>query len=332
MKLKHSHLIIIALLYSASPQLSALNIQLDYSYDSLGFFSGTNMFRRDIMEAAANVFEDRITDQLTGISDFNDGFNNFDFMPTLERPDTGATVNGPSTINPDTVIVYVGGTNLLAPTTLGEAGPNGFSISVSGAGPAAWDPWIDNVFSRGQGDGTREATDGATAIDTSLWGGTISFNNSANWYFDTDPSTDEAFSGNDFYSVALHEMAHVLGFGTADAFFNLVDFNSATFTGANTVASHGGPVSINGTFHFANGTLSTVNGNSQEAALDPDLTQGTRKRLTELDWAVLEDIGWELADAPAPPVETTTVPTVAPLHLLALFSFATICGLRSRQS
>ena len=298
-----------------APQSIALNIQLDYTYDSLGFFSGANTFRRDIMEAAANVFEDRILDELTGISNFNDGFNNFEFSATLERPDTSAIVSGPSTIDPNTVIVYVGGTNLLDVSTLGEAGPNPFSISVSGS-PVAWEPWIDNVFTRGQGDGTQASVDGNSAFDTSLWGGKISFNNNANWYFDTDPSTDEAFSGNDFYSVALHEMSHALGIGTADAWFNLINFSMGTFEGSNAVTSHGGPVALANEGHFANGTLSTVNGNTQEAAMDPSLTEGTRKRLTDLDWAALEDIGWEISEPTVVPLPPAVFLMLFPIGML----------------
>ena len=48
--------------------------------------------------------------------------------------------------------------------------------------------------------------------------------------------------------------------------------------------------------------MSVVYGGStaQEAAMDPDLQNGTRKRLTALDAAALKDIGWEVI-APPPP-------------------------------
>ena len=39
---------------------------------------------------------------------------------------------------------------------------------------------------------------------------------------------------------------------------------------------------------------------AQEAALDPDITTGTRKHLTKLDAAALTDIGWTVV-APPPP-------------------------------
>ena len=86
---------------------NALTIQLDYSYDSLGFFSGANLFRRDIMRAAADVFEERITDQLTAIEDYQDGQSDFDFMTEIIRPDTGEIVLGPSEVANDTVVVSI---------------------------------------------------------------------------------------------------------------------------------------------------------------------------------------------------------------------------------
>ena len=48
--------------------------------------------------------------------------------------------------------------------------------------------------------------------------------------------------------------------------------------------------------------MSVVYGGSmaQEVAMDPDLQNGTRKRLTALDAAALKDIGWEVI-APPPP-------------------------------
>ena len=67
--------------------------------------------------------------------------------------------------------------------------------------------------------------------DFGPWGGAISFNSNSNWYFDPDITTDESFSNQfDFYSVAVHELAHVLGFGSAPSFNNLS--SGGVFTGA----------------------------------------------------------------------------------------------------
>src|SRR5690606_2650504 len=45
--------------------------------------------------------------------------------------------------------------------------------------------------------------------------------------------------------------------------------------------------------HWRSGTFSR----GQEAAMDPTLTTGARKLLTPLDFAALDDIGWEIVGA-----------------------------------
>jgi hypothetical protein len=87
-------------------------------------------------------------------------------------------------------------------------------------------------------------------------------------------------------------LAHVLGFGIADSFLDKI--SGSNFVGADT-----GSVALNGgKDHWAEGTLSTVDGISQEAAMDPSLTVGTRKNFTVLDFAAMKDIGWEVAAVP----------------------------------
>jgi hypothetical protein len=44
--------------------------------------------------------------------------------------------------------------------------------------------------------------------------------------------------------------------------------------------------------------MSTVKGVTQEAAMDPSITVGTRKLFTDLDYAGLADVGWETAAVP----------------------------------
>ena len=132
------------------------------------------------------------------------------------------------------------------------------------------------------------------ATDFAPWGGSISFDTGASWYFDADVTTVESFSGNDFYSVALHELAHLLGFGTADSWFNKV--NSGNFTGDSS-----GTVALQpDNSHWKDGTLSLVNSVRQETAMDPSITTGTRKYMTDLDMAALSDIGWEVSAVPVP--------------------------------
>ena len=54
-------LVVGALLLPQPPALGDLDIRFDYRYDTRGFFSGANIERRQILEAAAATFEERIS-------------------------------------------------------------------------------------------------------------------------------------------------------------------------------------------------------------------------------------------------------------------------------
>ncbi|MCP4509771.1 MAG: matrixin family metalloprotease, partial [Fuerstiella sp.] len=188
------------------------------------------------------------------------------------------------TIPADTVVVYVGGRDL--PAGLGEGGLGGFQSSGSPA-------FNDTLQTRGE---SGVDTQGMNDTDFSLWGGAISFDSRITWNFSLNPPS---VGQNDFFSVALHEMGHVLGLGTADSYRNQIN-GSNQFTGTEAVAAFGGPVPMNSdsfgnpdSGHWASNTLSTLPGTTtiQEAAMDPDVTTGSRKLLTILDWAGLDDLG-----------------------------------------
>ena len=268
--------------------LLTFNIVFDYTYDSSGFLSPQG--RRDVLEHVAAVYEARITDDLAAISP--SGTNTW--TAVFNNPSNNTQVNLANLQVPaNTVIVYVGGQDLTS--GLGIGGPGGFSASASPA-------FISNLHTRGE---TGVDPNSTNDTDYSLWGGTISFDNASTWNFSMDPPSS---GQNDFYSVALHELGHVLGLGTADSFYNKINA-SQQFTGTNAVASFGGPIPMNTdqfgnleSGHFASGTQSTLPGTStqQEAALDPQLTTGTRKHLTDLDWAALDDLGWDVTAVAGP--------------------------------
>lgn len=268
--------------------LLTFDIVFDYTYDTTGFFAP--QARREILETAASVFESRITDDLTAITPggsntWNAIFNN----PTTNQQETIPNL----TIPADTVIIYVGARNLTS--GLGLGGPGGFNAVASPA-------FLENLQTRGEAGVDPDSTNDT---DFSLWGGTIAFDNAVTWNF----TLNEPVSGeNDLYSVALHEVAHVLGFGTSDSFRNLID-DSNNFIGTVTTTAFGGPVPISvdqfgnpDEGHFASNTMGIIPGTTtpQESALDPQLTTGTRKVITDIDWGALDDLGWDVTPVAGP--------------------------------
>jgi hypothetical protein len=294
-------------LLAASQSANAVVINFDYTYDG-GFFSGSNASRRGILDAAGGFLESILTDSLTAIT--SGGSNNFSAI--FQRPDTGAsTTISNFSVAADALTVFVGGQSM-SPGSLGYGGYGGYSVSGT-------QDFLNNAEQRGQSS----PTVGSSATDFAPWGGQVTFSSSADWYFDNDLSTTEAFNGNDFYSVALHELGHLLGLGSSDSWKN--NTSGTSFVGTNALAAYGGNVPLEGdTVHWLDGTKSTVNGVEQETLMDPTIHVGTRKVYTELDLAALKDVGWQVS------VTAVPVPSAVWLFGSALLGF--IASKRKRHS
>ena len=264
------------MLVAAQPALANIDIQFDFSYDTSNFFS-SNPDSIATLNAAAAVFETRFADSLSAIT--SSGSNSFDTIFFNPADPFGSDVTlADQSVQADVILIYVGAANL-GGGTLGIGGPGGYGCSGFGA-------FCSNASSRGQGTVT-----GSSATDFATWGGAISFDNtSTNWYFGLDAS-GLGSSQYDFYSVAVHELAHVLGFSSSDSFDNLVQ-------GSNFVGTHAGTVALTADGHGADGTMSLVNGVPQEAAMDPTIANNQRKYFTDLDFAAMQDIGWQVTAVP----------------------------------
>jgi hypothetical protein len=262
---------------SASAAHAKITFDFDYSLDGPTGFFAQNPAAKTALDQAASVYTDRILDTLAPITPDS----NNTWTTSFVNPATGVK-DSPTfkdlAIPANTLKVFIGAHSLGGP--LGLGGPGGFQATTSTFAPT--------VNFRGQtGASLTPPTDFG-----GRWGGTIAFDSTANWNFDlVGPHTGQ----QDFLSVATHELAHVLGFGTAGSWTQNYA-SGGFFNGPKAVALYGGPVPLNsGGDHFNNGVLSTAGGVPQETLMDPDITTGTRKYITLLDFAALDDLGWDLA-------------------------------------
>lgn len=249
---------------------------------------------------------------------------NFDFSYSYTNPSTGVGETIADTTLAANEIRIFAGSRLLGGSTLGQAGPGGGGFAITGfVGAGSTVDAVTNaemLDQHGRGDGPTMFTlsgnvagadysFGVGATIGNLWFDEDTNNDGtadsaalldANWHF--DHTTPVASGKNDFYSVALHETLHALGIGGSESWDALV--SGTSFLGAEVIALNGsgtGVINPAGN-HFAAGLMSTrlSDGMSQEVVMDPNITTGTRKELTFLDVAALQDIGFSVTAVPEP--------------------------------
>jgi hypothetical protein len=272
---------------SMTAYLSAIEIQFDYSLDTNNFFHPTNFpERRAAMEAAAAFFEEKIDDNLLRIDPAD--FPQASWTPNFTHPSTGGSHTVPGLVIPeDTIIIYLGARSLPG-STVGIASTFGYNAS-------GFQEWFDRIDARGQ-SGVLDSP----ATDTSAAVGSIAFDTSVTWNF----SQNSNGTGFEFMNTALHEIAHILGIGTADAWAN--QLSAGTFTGTASTRSNGNtaPTADGGHFLSLNSThvdsFGVTHGSAAPVLMLPSVTDdgSTFKVATDLDLAALTDLGWEVNPDP----------------------------------
>jgi len=265
-------------------QLSAITIKIDYSYDTNNFFD--TQAKKSAIEGVAKFFGDLIIDNLLRIDAAE--FPGFSWMARPFHPATGELLSIANLIVPeDTIIVYVGARNLSG-NTRGVGGPGGWS----GSGNSTW---FDRIEGRGSAGALAEVQ-----TDHSPWGGSITFDADSEWNF----SETQNQPGVEFINVALHEMAHVLGIGTAASWDNKI--TGSIFSGAAAIRSNGTapPVDAGGGHFGGNNLVSEVFGSfgrphglSRPVLMLASTTDSGSNFdvASDLDLAALIDCGWEIS-------------------------------------
>ena len=134
----------------------AITINLDYRFDSAGFFN--DPARQATLQLAADTLGSRLNDSLTAI--VPSGGNTWQAQFT--DPGTGVQASIPNLVVPaNTVTIFVGARHLPSGGELGEGGPGGFSANGS-------QDWLATVVARGQ---TGALGPDGEQTDFGPWGG-----------------------------------------------------------------------------------------------------------------------------------------------------------------
>ncbi len=204
-----------------------LRVRFDYTYD--GYYDADSgdwvspffdtQEKKDLLQLAADYLLSNVADDLAAI--VPGGENHW--TATFTNPATGRSEGVQDlSIETNELLVFVGG---CYPSEemhdAGEGGPGG----VVAWGSAAF---VNTVRTRGEVGAT-----GSLPTDFGPWGGSIAFNLYPSLPFHFGDTTDGLDVDElDFLSVAMHELAHVLGLGTADAWRSRIDWTTESFVGS----------------------------------------------------------------------------------------------------
>ena len=237
----------------------SFEIKFDYSFDESGFFTPE---RKEILEAAGKIWSSYIQDDFESIpaeETLKFPINNVEREVIIQEPI-------------DDVLIFVSSVELDSDAlTLGEGGFHANFVLGS------------DREQRIKGD------------DFEPWLGTIEFNANAadDFYFDSTPNTINDIPPNkqDFLSLSLHEIGHILGIGVSPAFENQI--TDGSFTGSRSMAiNNNQPVPLDPDLDHIEDGFSVEE--DTDALLDKSFIFGDRNLPTDLDLAILSDIGYDI--------------------------------------
>jgi len=237
-----------------------LNIKFDYTYDSEGFFNSPD--RRAVLSYAAQLWSEVIEDDFEKIP----AGSAFEIRhPSQSDQTLEITLND----DIDDLLIYVGAREISG-STLGLGGPSGYSL-------------MGDKFTLRISDDFRN--NGATE-NFEPWAGVLTFDSTATWNFSLDAPQP---GKSDLLTVALHEIGHVLGIGTASTFDTFVQ--NRTFTGSNVVNLNGG-VAL--PLHEDDAHVEDGYGDN-DVLMDPTTSVGDRVLISDIDKAILADLGYSVS-------------------------------------
>ena len=275
---------------------SPLRVRFVYSGNDT-FFSGANIGRRAILQAAADSIVERLSDDLTAISP--GGL--LQWTARTINPSNGQTLRVPGlSVAANELVVYVGAREL-GGSKVGEGAPGTYEFpAVNNVTQEQINQILafrENVIGRGESN-----VDGSAPTDFATWGGTLAFDSNTNFHFGL---SDSGLDDNevDFYSVASHELLHILGFGVeltgaTSSWEHLI--RNGTYSGSKGNAAYPGSatVPLDPDGHHLSESAAF---NGEPLLMNPEISRGKRFQVTPVDIAILDDIGWDV------PQNTATV-------------------------
>ena len=238
----------------------AITVAIDYSYDTFSFFD--TQAKKDLLQMAADSLAGNFSDELLDITPGAGPASSW--TASFPAPDSGANTSVTNlTVPTNTVIVYAGARDLGGSADQGYSVGRGGTGDASAGGPPAW---RDRVLTRGQSGALA-----SPASDFGPWGGAITFttNPNVNWHFGATTTGLDA-GEVDFLSVAMHELAHLLGYGGADSWTRHVDNTLRLFNGPMSVAEYDGAGDVPLAPDLGHWAMGTVDGGPSDSHVSVD--------------------------------------------------------------